>query len=299
MTALRPQKVRIVEVGMRDGLQNEAKFIPTEKKIQLINQLSQTGLPQIEITSFVSPRWIPQLKDNLEVAKGIERRSEVRYSALVPNLKGLEGAAEASMPEIAVFLSASEGHCRKNLNKSVAEAMEAALEVVEKALNEGMKVRGNLSTVFGCPFDGEVSPSKVFELTRRLLAAGVYQVSLGDTTGIANPRQVEEVLAFLLTSIQAEKIALHFHDTRGLGLANALAGLNLGISIFDSSFGGLGGCPYAPGASGNIATEDLVYMLHGMGIQTGVDLAKLAECSLMAQDILGKYLSSKYLQTVS
>jgi len=298
MTALRPKKVRIVEVGMRDGFQNEPGFIPTEKKIALIDALSQTGLPQIEITSFVSPRWIPQLQDQLEVARGIRRKEGVNYCALVPNLQGLQGALASKMPEIAVFLSASDGHCRKNLNKTVAEALEAALEVARAALSHGIKVRGYLSTVFGCPFDGEVPSQRVLELTCSLLEAGIYQVSLGDTTGIANPQQVEEVLAYLLPTVPANKLALHFHDTRGLGLANVLAGLNMGISTFDSSFGGLGGCPYAPGATGNVATEDLLYMLQGMGIETGVDLAKVVECSLLAQEVLGKKLPGKYLQTV-
>lgn len=291
-----PDTVTIYEVGMRDGLQNEPEYIALEEKIALIDMLAAAGLKHIEITSFVSPKWIPQLQDNSQVAKGIRRQSGVSYSALVPNERGLESALAAKVPLIGVFLSASEGHNRKNINKSRAEAVTAALSVTSKAKEKGHKVRAYLSTVFGCPFDGQVDPGNVKEMVHQLLAGGVDQVSLGDTIGIANPKQVQDVMRYLVSDIAASSLALHFHDTRGLGLANVIAGLEWGITTFDSSFGGLGGCPYAPGASGNIATEDLVYLLESMGIKTGVDLNKLMACSKRVENILGRKLPSKVLQ---
>lgn len=293
-----PPKVKIVEVGMRDGLQNEPEFIPTEEKIKLINMLSQTGLTHLEMTSFVSPKWIPQLKDNVQVYGQVAKAPGVAYTALVPNLKGLAAAKEVGLTEIAFFLSASESHSMKNINKSIADAMVAAKEVIEEAVGSGMKVRAILSTVFGCPFDGPTDPAKVLDITGGLLEMGVYQVALADTTGMANPKQVSAVINLISREIPLEKLGVHFHDTRGCGLANALAALASGITSFDASFGGLGGCPFAPGASGNIATEDLVYMLHSMGVETGVDLAKLTACSSYAQSVLGRELPSKYLKTV-
>lgn len=291
-----PNSVTVYEVGMRDGLQNEPEYIPLEEKITLINMLSATGLKHIEITSFVSPKWIPQLQDNSQVAEGIRRQPGVSYSALVPNERGLESALAADVPVIGVFLSASEGHNRKNINKSKSEALAASLIVAAKAKEKGHQVRAYLSTVFGCPFDGQVDPGNVKEMVQQLLSGGVDQVSLGDTIGVANPKQVQEVIRYLVSDIPAASLALHFHDTRGLGLANVLAGLEWGITTLDSSFGGLGGCPYAPGASGNIATEDLLYLLHSMGIKTGVDLDKLVACSKRVENILGRKLPSKVLQ---
>lgn len=292
-----PKKVKVVEVGMRDGLQNEKDFIPTAEKIKLINKLSETGLSQIEITSFVSPKAMPQLADNMEVATSIERKGHINYTALVPNKRGLEGAKAAGIKDIVFFLSASEGHSMKNINKSVKEALLVGEEVVKEAAAAGIKVRVNLSTVFGCPFDGPTDPQKVLQICWDLLAMGVYEVAISDTIGVANPRQVAEVINLLTEDIDLGKIAVHFHDTRGSGLANVLAALQCGITTVDSSFGGLGKCPYTSGASGNIATEDLVYMLHGMGIETGIDLDRLVSCSLDAQRILGRPLPSKYLQT--
>ncbi len=292
-----PEKVKVVEVGMRDGLQNEKDFIPTAAKIKLINKLSETGLSQIEITSFVSPRAMPQLADNMDVAVSIARKGHINYTALVPNKRGLDSAQAAGIEDIVFFLSASEGHSMKNINKSVKDALLVGEEVVKEASAAGIKVRVNLSTVFGCPFDGLTDPRKVLEICRDLLDMGVYEVAISDTIGVANPRQVAEVINLLAEEIDLGKIAVHFHDTRGSGLANVLAALQCGIAIIDSSFGGLGTCPYTSGASGNIATEDLVYMLHGMGIETGIDLDLLVNCSLEVQRILGRPLPSKYLQT--
>lgn len=294
-----PAKVKIVEVGMRDGLQNEKGFIPTEEKVKLINMLSQTGLTQIEITSFVSPKWIPQLADNIEVSGLIERNKAVAYTALVPNLKGLDTAKRAELKEISFFLSASESHSRKNINKGIAESLITGAEVIKEAKAAGMRVRVNLSTVFGCPFDGPTDPNKVLEICQELLIQDVYEVSLGDTTGVANPKQVAQLVDFLAGHIDIHKLAMHFHDTRGSGLANVLAALLSGITTYDSSFGGLGGCPYAAGASGNIATEDLIYMLESMGIETGIDLDELIKCSLYVQSLIGRVLPSKYLQACS
>lgn len=291
-----PAEVSIFEVGMRDGLQNQPDYLPAEAKIELINLLSETGLQKLEITSFVSPKWIPQLKDNLEVATGIKRKPGVVYSALVPNEKGLEDALTAGMEEIAVFLAVSETLNRKNINKTTDEALEAVNAVTSGAIAKGIRVRGYLSTVFGCPFEGEIDMGRVAELTQELLNTGAYEVSLGDTTGVGNPLQVRKALEYLRTKLDLSKIALHFHDTRGLGLANVLVGLDLGVTTYDSSFGGLGGCPYAKGASGNIATEDLVYLLHSMGIKTGVDLEKLMACSRRIEELLGTQLPSRYLR---
>ncbi|MDA8211430.1 MAG: hydroxymethylglutaryl-CoA lyase [Clostridia bacterium] len=296
MLEVLPAEVSIFEVGMRDGLQNQPDYLPAEAKIELINLLSETGLQKLEITSFVSPKWIPQLKDNLEVATGIKRKPGVVYSALVPNEKGLEDALTAGMEEIAVFLAVSETLNRKNINKTTDEALEAVNAVTSGAIAKGIRVRGYLSTVFGCPFEGEIDMGRVAELTQELLNTGAYEVSLGDTTGVGNPLQVRKALEYLRTKLDLNKIALHFHDTRGLGLANVLVGLDLGVTTYDSSFGGLGGCPYAKGASGNIATEDLVYLLHSMGIKTGVDLEKLMACSRRIEELMGTQLPSRYLR---
>lgn len=291
-----PAHVDVYEVGPRDGLQNEARQVPTADKIAFINALAASGLPHIEITSFVSPRWIPQLADSTEVARGVRRPNGVHYSALVPNRKGLDAAIAAGMTEVAVFLSASETHNKKNINKTIAETLLAFDDVVAPALASGLKVRAYVSTVFGCPYEGDVDPAKVIELSHALLRLGVYQISLGDTIGVANPRQVEEVLTEIFASIPVDKLAVHFHDTQGTALANCLIAVNMGVTTVDASVGGLGGCPYAPGASGNLATEDVVAMLHAMGVQTGVDLDKLVECSRMAGAFVGHELPSKYLK---
>lgn len=289
--------VKVYEVGLRDGLQNEAAFVPTPEKVAFAEALTTAGLRNIELTSFVSPRWIPQLADHDQVARDAPRRAGVTYSALVPNLKGLEGALRAELPEIAVFMSASESHSKKNINKSVDEALAVLAEVTKTALAHRLRVRGYLSVVFGCPYEGPVSVDRVRELTRALFDMGVYEVSLGDTIGVAHPGQVHEVLEALYRGgAQPEGLALHMHDTRGVALANVLAGLEAGIRTFDAAFGGLGGCPYAPGASGNLATEDLVYMLEAMGHTTGVDLDRLVDASAHMQDLIGRSLPSKVLQ---
>lgn len=291
-----PRAVTIYEVGPRDGLQNEARQVPTADKIAFINALSATGLRHIEITSFVSPKWIPQLADAVEVARGVIRRDAVHMSALVPNRRGLDNAMEAGMREIAVFLSASETHNRKNINKTIAETLIAFEDVVEPALANGIKVRAYVSTVFGCPYEGDVAPAASLHLAKTLRELGVYQISLGDTIGVANPAQVERVLDVVLAEVPIEQIAVHFHDTQGTALANCLISVAKGITTIDASIGGLGGCPYAPGASGNLATEDVVAMLHSMGLTTGIDLEKLVECSRLAAAFVGHDLPSKYLK---
>lgn len=294
-----PEHVTIKEVGPRDGLQNEAVAIATADKIAWINQLAKTGLTYIEITSFVSPKWIPQLSDSYEVATNVKRVEGVTYAALVPNEKGLERALAANVDEVSVFMSASETHNRKNINKSIAETFPILADVVREAKAAQKTVRGYVSTVFGCPYEGGVSVEQVSNVAEKLFEMGIDELSLGDTIGVANPRQVEEVLTVLLKRFPREKLAMHFHDTRGTALANVLMSLQMGITTFDSSLGGLGGCPYAPGASGNVATDDLLYMLHGMGISTGVDLECLTEAALFIQEKIGRTLNSHYLQTIA
>ncbi|MCZ0756357.1 hydroxymethylglutaryl-CoA lyase [Anoxybacillus sp. J5B_2022] len=294
-----PERVTIKEVGPRDGLQNEAVAIATEDKIAWINQLAKTGLTYIEITSFVHPKWIPQLADAFEVATSIERVPGVTYAALVPNQKGLEKALAAKVDEVSVFMSASETHNRKNINKSIAETFPVLAEVVREAKAAQKTVRGYVSTVFGCPYEGAVSVEQVIRVAEKLFDMGIDELSLGDTIGVANPRQVEEVLGVLLKRFPKEKIAMHFHDTRGTALANVLMSLQMGMTTFDSSLGGLGGCPYAPGASGNVATDDLLYMLNGMNISTGIDLERLTEAALFIQHKIGRALNSHYLQAMA
>lgn len=291
-----PRKVTVYEVGPRDGLQNEARQVPTADKIAFIDALAATGLTRIEITSFVSPKWIPQLADAVEVAQRVQRRPGVTFSALVPNRQGLERARAAGMSEIAVFLSASETHNKKNINKTIAETLAAFDEVVAPALAAGMKVRAYVSTVFGCPYEGDVDPAATVRLCKTLREMGVYEVSLGDTIGVANPAQVERVLDEVLAEVPIEEVAVHFHDTQGTALANCLVSVAKGITIIDAAVGGLGGCPYAPGAAGNLATEDLVAMLHGMGVETGIDLEKLIASSRLAEAFVGHDLPSKYLK---
>jgi len=274
-----PERVRIREVGPRDGLQNEPGFVPTAVKLEWIDRLADAGLTYIEVTSFVSPKWIPPLADAEEVAAALRRREGVTYAALVPNMRGLERALRAGIDEAAVFMSASESHNRKNINKSIDETLPVLREVASAAKAAGKTVRGYLSTVFGCPYEGAVSVEQAVRLTEALLEMGVDEVSLGDTIGVGHPRQVEAVLTELLGRVPPDKIALHFHNTNGLALANTVIALQMGIRTFDSSCGGLGGCPYAPGAAGNVATDDLIRMLHAMDVRTGVDEAKLSEAS--------------------
>ncbi|MCG6793891.1 hydroxymethylglutaryl-CoA lyase [Geobacillus sp. YHL] len=293
-----PAKVTVKEVGPRDGLQNEATPIATADKIAWINLLSETGLSYIEVTSFVHPKWIPQLADAVEVAEGIRRKAGVTYAALVPNEKGLERALGAGVDEVGVFMSASETHNQKNINKTIAATFPVLEAVVKTAKQAGKTVRGYVSTVFGCPYEGPVAVDQVLMVADRLLAMEVDELSLGDTIGVATPKQVEDVLAEVLRRFPVERIAMHFHDTRGTALANILVSMEMGITTFDSSLGGLGGCPYAPGASGNVATDDLVYMLHGMGIETGIDVEQLTKAALFIRDKIGRPLPSRYLQTV-
>jgi hydroxymethylglutaryl-CoA lyase len=283
-------------VGPRDGLQNELRIVPLDGKLRLIAALVDAGERRIEVTSFVSPRWIPQLSDAEDVLKLLPRVPGVTYSALVPNLKGLERARAAGLAEAAVFISASETHSKKNINKSIAEAVSVAGDVTKGALAAGMRVRAYLSVVWGCPYEGAVSVDRVVDLCRRLADMGIYQLSLGDTVGVGVPNQTEEILTAVTRYVPVERLALHLHDTRGLALANALVGLSVGVTTFDASIGGLGGCPYAPGAAGNLATEDVVNMLHRMGVETGIDLAKLVEAGEVAQELIGRKLSGKFLQ---
>lgn len=291
-----PARVPIREVGPRDGLQNEPEFLSTEDKIAWIDRLSATGLGYIEVTSFVSPRWIPALADAAEVSRGIARRPGVVYAALVPNAKGLERALESGIDEVSVFLSASESHNRRNINKSIEQTLPIVAEVAVEALAAGRTVRGYVSTVFGCPYEGSVRLEEVIRVTDALFEIGAGEVSLGDTIGIANPRQVEETLEKLLARYPADRLALHFHDTRGMALANIACSLQIGITRFDTSAGGLGGCPYAPGASGNAVTEDVVHMLAEMGVETGISLPKLIAAAEFVQSKLAKKLPSHSLQ---
>ena len=293
-----PKSVRIVEVGPRDGLQNEDTPIPTDAKVELIDRLSDSGLQHIEVTAFVNPARIPQLADAEEVCKRIARRDGVTYSALVPNVKGYDRAAgDAGLRDIAVFLSASETHNKKNIGTSIEGAFERYRDVAERAAADGVTVRGYVSVAFGCPYEGFVPSERVVAIARRLLDMGCYQVSLGDTTGLGNPAQVARTVHELRDAgATQDQIALHLHDTRGTGLANALAGLEAGVTTFDSSVGGLGGCPYAPGATGNVATDELVYMLEQMGVSTGVDLETILRAAEGVARVLGKEVPSRYLK---
>lgn len=288
-----PRRVRLVEVGPRDGLQNEPDKVPTVDKIAYIDLLTQAGLRDIEVTSFVRPARVPQLADAAEVFEGIFHRDGVRYSALVPNRKGLENALAAGVRSIAVFTGATESFTRRNINMTIAESLDRFGEVVRVALAEGIEVRGYVSVCFGCPYEGAVDPGRVVQVAEALIGLGCYEVSIGDTIGVARPGQVEDVVGRLAEGVGLERVALHLHDTRGTALANVLTGLLMGVTTFDVAAGGLGGCPYAPGASGNLATEDLVYMLHGMGVDTGVDLDALVEASRFMSEVLHRTLPSK------
>jgi hydroxymethylglutaryl-CoA lyase len=289
-----PRRVTLVEVGPRDGLQNEAEIVRTGDKIAFIDRLSNAGFSLIEIGAFVSPKWVPQMGDAAEVCAGIARRAGTRYSALVPNLAGLERAHEAGVSDIAIFAASSDAFSRKNINQSIDRSLIAYAAVCRRALDVGMRVRAYLSTAFGCPFEGAVDPARVGAIAATLLDIGAYEVAVSDTIGIAHPGQVPTVVAAVAAHVPLERIALHFHDTRGTALANVLAALDVGITTFDSSAGGLGGCPYAPGATGNLATEDLVYMLNGLGISTGVDLDAVLAASSFIEERVGHPLVSRY-----
>ena len=288
-----PDSVVICEVGPRDGLQNEPANVPTPGKIRLIESLTVAGIRRMEATSFVAPKWIPNLADAGEVLTGIRREPGVAYTALVPNLKGLERALAARVDGAVLFLSASETHSRKNINKSIDQALGAYAEVAAQAKAAGLHVKGAISMCFGCPFEGDVDPAVVVRIASELLAMGADEVSVSDTGGTANPRLVAEVTGKVAEQVPVERISLHFHDTRGTALANVLAGLQAGVRIYDASIGGLGGCPYSKGATGNVATEDLVHMLHEMGIATGVDLPRLIECARLAGELTGRPAGSR------
>jgi hydroxymethylglutaryl-CoA lyase len=296
MNAL-PSKVRIREVGPRDGFQNEPETIPTAEKIRLIDLLSATGLKRLEVTSFVRPKVIPQLSDAEEVLAGVERRDGVAFSVLIPNERGLERALELRdrFDEINVFVSASETHNRKNVNRSIEESLEGLERTLATAREAELRCEGVISTSFGCPYEGEVSPERVFAIAERLTVAGCAEIGFGDTTGMANPRQVGEFFAAARERLGGVELTAHFHNTRGQGLANVLAALEQGVESFESSFGELGGCPVPPGATGNIASEDLVSMLDEMGVETGIDLPALVAASREAEATLGRPLGSHVL----
>ena len=292
-------KVRVVEVGPRDGLQNEAAAVSTAGKIAFVDRLAAAGHSTIEVSAFVSPAWVPQMADAAEVFAGITRRPGVRYSALVPNAKGLARAIASGVDEVAIFAAASETFSRRNINQGIADSLDTYREVCRQAAAAGLPVRAYLSTAFGCPFEGDVPAAQVLDITARLLELGAYEVSVSDTIGIAHPAQVTAVLKVLLPRVPRERVALHFHDTRGTALVNVYAALQDGVATFDASAGGLGGCPYAPGATGNLATEDLIYMLDGLGIETGVRLGGIIEASRAMEPLVGHPLPSRVYRTIN
>ena len=288
-----PKQVRIVEVGPRDGLQNEKAEVPTAVKLELIERLADAGLPAVEATAFVSPKWIPQMADHTEVLEGIRRKPGVSYPVLTPNLKGFEAARAAGATEVAVFGAASESFSRKNINCTIAESLERFRPVTDAARQAGIKVRGYISCVLGCPYEGEIAPAKVAEVARALHDMGCYEISLGDTIGVGTPGKTQAMIEACAGQVPIARLAGHYHDTYGQALANIYASLEMGVATFDSSVAGLGGCPYAKGASGNVATEDVVYMLHGLGIETGIDLDKVVEIGRWICGVIGKEPVSK------
>ena len=303
-TRAQPASVRIVEVGPRDGLQNEKQNVPTAVKVEFISRLASAGLSHVEATSFVSPKWVPQMADHKEVMAALAERAqelaEVQFPVLVPNTKGLEAAMKAGAREIAIFGAASEAFSQKNINCSIGESLKRFEAVMEVAKSGGIKVRGYVSCVVGCPYEGAVDPGRVADVAEAMLGMGCYEISLGDTIGVGNPSSTAAMLDRVLERVgEADCLAVHCHDTYGQALANILTALGRGISVVDSSTAGLGGCPYAKGASGNVATEDVVYMLHGMGIETGVDLAKLVEAGAFISEALGRQSMSKVARAMS
>ena len=294
-----PRKVRIVDVAPRDGLQNEPGSVPASVKIELIERLQDAGVPAIEATAFVSPKWVPQMADHAEVMAGIRRRRGVAYPVLVPNMKGFEAASAAGAEEIAVFGAASETFSRRNINCSIAESLERFEPVVAAAKKGGMRARGYISVVAGCPYEGEVSPRAVAELAGALYGMGCYEVSLGDTIGVGTPKRIRAVIEAVARRVPMAKIGGHYHDTYGQALANIYASLELGVKTFDSSVAGLGGCPYARGATGNVATEDVIYMLDGLGIETGVDLGKLFRAGEFICRALGREPASRVARALA
>jgi isopropylmalate/homocitrate/citramalate synthase len=293
-----PRRVRIVEVGPRDGLQNEPAMISTSDKVAFVDRLSEANFDTIEVSAFVSPKWVPQMADAGDVLSRIVRKPGTKYTALVPNLTGLDRAAAAKVDEIAIFAAASESFSQRNINQSIAASLDGYRAVCSAARERGLAVRAYVSTAFGCPFEGAVAPSRVADVSAALVKMGAYEVAVSDTIGIAHPGQVPTVVSAVARLVPIEKIALHFHDTRGTALANVLTALHLGVTTFDASAGGLGGCPYAPGATGNLATEDLLYMLDGLGIDTGVSLEKVLAASRFVEGKLGHPLASRYAAAV-
>lgn len=291
-----PQFVRVVEVGPRDGLQNEARAVPTAVKIALIEKLADAGLRSIEATAFVSPKWVPQMADHSEVMRGIRRKSGVSYPVLVPNLKGFEAALAAGVEEVAVFAAASEAFSQRNINCSIAESLERFVPVMDAARTSNIKVRGYISCVVGCPYEGAVAPTAVVSVARELDVMGCYEISLGDTIGVGTPNSVRAMLEAVLHDLPAPRLAIHLHDTYGQALVNLHTALDMGISVVDSAVAGLGGCPYAKGASGNVATEDVLYLLHGLGIETGVDAEQVFAAGQFICDALGRGPASKVAQ---
>ncbi len=291
-----PERVTIYEVGPRDGLQNESVQLAVDDKLRLIDALGAAGLSRIEIGSFVRPDWIPQLADTDKVAQRLPRRGGVRYAALVPNQAGLDRAVASGLSEVAVFMSSSETHNQKNTNKSISQSLELFGQLIPAAKQQGLFVRAYLSTVWGCPYEGAVDPRRALEICLALSAAGCDEISLGDTIGVGNPLQTRKIVELFLADLPAPELALHMHDTNGTALANCLVALELGIRTFDTSIGGMGGCPYAPGAAGNLATEDLVSMLRDMGIEAGIDFDKLIDAGALAQQLVGRKLTGRRLQ---
>jgi hydroxymethylglutaryl-CoA lyase len=291
-----PTRVEVTEVGPRDGLQSEKRFVPTDKKIELVNRLIEAGVPRLEVTSFVSPKAVPQLADAAEVMAGVDRSRGACLSALVPNKRGALRAAEARVDEMVVFASASESHNRTNVNRTLEESLKGFEDVVQVAREAGIRVHGAIATAFGCPFEGDVPASRVGEIARRYQEMGIAGVSLGDTTGMATPPLVEAAVAAIRAAAPGFPVTLHFHNTRGIGLANVMAGLALGVDRYESSFGGIGGCPFAPKATGNICTEDLVYLLQEMGIETGIDLGRLAAIACDVESAVGHSLPGQIMK---
>ena len=294
-----PKHVKIVEVGPRDGLQNEKQAIDTATKVELIARLGASGLKTIEATAFVSPKWVPQMADNAEVMRQITRLDGVTYPVLTPNLKGLEAALATGVTEVAVFAAASEAFSQKNINCSIDESIERFVPVIESAREHGVAVRGYVSTVVGCPYQGDVPPEKVAEVSKALFDLGCYEISLGDTIGVGTPLKVQTMLAEVSKAVPMDKLAGHFHNTYGMAIANIYASLQMGMAVFDASVAGLGGCPYAKGASGNVATEDVVYLLNGLGIDSGVDLTRVVETAVWVSAQLGRAPASNVAKALS
>ncbi len=293
----RVSDVHVVEVGPRDGLQNQSREIATATKVGWIERLAKAGLPEIEATSFVHPKWVPQLADASDVARGLPRDADTLFSALVPNRKGLDGALAAGFDRIALFTAASESFNQKNINASIAESLDRFREIFAAVSDRSMFVRGYVSCCFGCPYEGTIDPRAVAKVSKTLVDLGCDVIGISDTIGVATPKQVDTVLDAVLGEIPVEAVALHFHDTRGTALVNVVAGLERGVRIFDASAGGLGGCPYAPGATGNLATEDLIYLLDGLGVSTGVDLDALAAANLWFEESFDTPFPSRVLST--